>query len=98
MHGLALFGISNGVVKRVAPAANYARSQLVAADVQGVKRDHVAFAEFTQQVLFGDAAIVHDDRRSGRSANAHLFLFSARLETGRISVHDEGAELLAINL
>ena len=82
MHGLALFGISNRVVKRVASAAYHTRSQLVAANVQSVEGDHVAFADFTQQVLFGDTAIVHDDRRSGGTANAHLLFFGAGLEAG----------------
>ena len=60
-EGLALLGISDRIVQRVARAAYHARAQLVASDVQRVKSDDVPFANLAQQVFFGYAAIVQDD-------------------------------------
>src|SRR6266700_7334485 len=58
----------------------------------------MAFADLTQQVLLGHAAIVEDDGRGRRPAYAHLLFFRAGLEAGEFAFHDESRELFAINL
>ena len=58
----------------------------------------MAFADFAQQIFFGHTAVIQDDRRRRRSADAHLLFFRARLEAWKSALHDERAELFAINL
>ena len=96
-ESLALFGIGNRILQRSARAADAARAQLEAAYVQNVERDDVAFADLAEHVLHRHLAIVQDERRGGRAADAHLLFFRADGEAREIFLDQERGELLAID-
>ncbi len=56
------------------------------------------FADLAQHVLHRHLAVVEDQWRGGRAANAHLLLFRAHGKAGEVLLHQEGRELLAIDL
>ena len=96
-ESLALLGVGDGMLQRGARAADAARAQLEAADVENVEGDDVAFADVAENVLHRHLAVVQDERRSGRAANAHLLFFVADGEAGEILLDQERGELLAVN-
>ena len=79
-------------------AADAARAQLEAADVQDVEGDDVSLADLAEHVLDRHLAVVEDERAGRRAANAHLLLFRADGEAGEIAFDEERGELLAIDL
>ena len=97
-EGLALLGVGDGMLQRSARAADAACAQLEAADVQNVEGDDVSFADLAEHVLHRHLAVVQDERRGGRAADAHLLFFGADGEAGEVLLDQEGGELLAVDL
>src|SRR6202034_938191 len=97
VEGLALLGIANGILQRH-PASAYAhRAQFEAADVQNIEGNHVAFADFAKQVFRWYFAVIQNDGAGRRPADAHLVLFGADGETGKIPFDQECAEPFAVD-
>src|ERR1019366_125543 len=97
-EGLAFLGVADAVIQAVARAAYTSRAQLEAPDIQDVKRDVVSLADLAQQVLHRHLAIGQNQRAGGRSTDAELVFLRADRETRRITLDQEGGELLAIHL
>ena len=95
---LPLLGIADGIFKRDPASAHAHCAQLEAADVQDVEGDQMTLADFAQQIFNGHFAVVQNDWASGGAANAHLVLFRAHRESGKILLYQEGGEFLAIDL
>ena len=86
------------LLQRGARAADAACTQLEAAHVQDVEGDDVSLADVAEHVLDRHLAVVEDERRGGRAADAHLLLFGADGEAGEVFLDQERGELLAVNL
>ena len=97
-ESLALLGVADGVFQRNARAAHAHGAQLEAADVQNVEGDDVALADFAEQVFHRHLAIVQNQRAGGRAANAHLVLFGADGESGKVPLDQKCGELFAVDL
>src|SRR5467141_4103473 len=97
-EGLALLGIGDGVFQRDTASAHAHGTELEAADVEDVEGDHMPFADFAQQIFDRNFAVVEDDGTGGRSANAHLVLFTTDRESRESFPDQESGELFAVDL
>ena len=86
---LALLGVGEGVIERALRETGHLRADADAAFVEGLDGDLVAFADFADDVRFGDAAIVEDQLAGGRGADAELVFFLADLKAGEFALDQE---------
>ncbi len=91
-EGFALFGVANAVVEGGAGSSDGGVAELVAADVEDVEGDVVAFADLAEEVGGGDLAVGKDERAGGAAADAELVLFLADGEAGGAFFDEEGGE------
>src|SRR5579883_2992356 len=85
----ALPGVFRGMVEGSAGKTDHLCADGNTAFVQSFDCDFVAFADFAQDVRFGDFAIVEDEFAGGRGANAELVFMAADAEAGEISLDEE---------
>ena len=57
----------------------------------------MSFADFAQQILYRNFAVVQDDRAGGRSANSHLVLFGSNGESRKSFFHEKRCEFLSVD-
>ncbi len=67
-------------------------AELVAADVEDVEGDVMAFADLAEEVGGGDLAVGEDQRAGGAAADAELVLFLADGEAGGAAFDEERGE------
>src|SRR5262245_13108916 len=78
-------------------AADAARAEFEAAEVENVERDQVALADLTQEPVFRDFTVLQQQRRSRGAALAQLVLFGARSGAGVVVFDDEAGEFFAVD-
>src|SRR5262249_37735443 len=92
-----LFGVTDCIHQRGSRTAHAACPQLVAADVEDIECDDVSLANFTQNVLHRNLAVIQDQRTGRGPSDPQLLLLRTYREPGERSFYDERCELLAVD-
>src|SRR5262245_12446572 len=93
----SLGGVFRGQLQRVFAAADAARAEFEAAEVENVERDQVPFADLAQEPVFRDFAVLQQQRRSRGAALAQLVLFGSGSDAGVVVFDDEAGEFFAVD-
>src|SRR5215475_7531902 len=93
----ALGGVSRGQFKRIFTAADAARPEFEAAEVENVERDQMAFADLTQKSVFRNLRLLQQQRGCRGAALAEFVLFGAGRNARIVALDDEACKLLAVN-
>src|SRR5215813_23715 len=93
----ALGGVFRGQLQRVFAAADAARAEFEAAEVENVERDQVALAYLAKEPVFRDFAVLQQQRRRRGAALAQLVFFGARSGAVVVVFDDEAGEFFAVD-
>src|SRR5262247_576878 len=93
----ALGGVFRGQLQRVFAAADAARAEFEAAEVENVERDQVPLADLAKEPVFRDFAVLQQQRRSRGAALAQLVLLGAGSDAGVVVFDDEAGEFFAVD-
>src|SRR4029079_13920628 len=84
--------VLDGVIERAGGETDHLRSDADAALVEGFDRGLVAFADLTQDVRLGHAAILEDPFAGAAGTDAELVFLLADRESGGAALDDEGGD------